>query len=65
MRRNALDKRNYRQLVETTVELANKVGFVPVVERIVDDLKDESEPCVFFFFDFDFFVDFFFDFFFC
>jgi len=44
VRRNALDKRNYRQLVETTVELANKVGFVPIVGRIVDDLKDESEP---------------------
>ena len=44
VRRNALDRRNYRQLVETTVELANKVGFVPIVGRIVDDLKDESEP---------------------
>ncbi len=46
VRRNALDRRNYKALVETTVELANKVGFVPIVERIVDDLKDESEPCV-------------------
>lgn len=27
VRRMALDRRNYRQLVETTVELANKVGF--------------------------------------
>lgn len=26
VRRMALDRRNYRQLVETTVELANKVG---------------------------------------
>jgi splicing factor 3B subunit 1 len=44
VRRNALDRRNYKQLVETTVELANKVGFVPIVGRIVDDLKDEDEP---------------------
>ena len=28
VRRMALDRRNYRQLVETTVELANKVRFV-------------------------------------
>jgi len=39
----ALDKRNYKQLVETTVELANKVGVAEIVNRIVDDLKDESE----------------------
>jgi len=44
VRRMALDRRNYRQLVETTVELSNKVGLVPIVSRIVDDLKDESEP---------------------
>ena len=25
----ALDRRNYRQLVDTTVELANKVGNLP------------------------------------
>jgi len=43
VRRNALDRRNYRQLVETTVELANKVGLAEIVGRIVDDLKDESE----------------------
>lgn len=29
VRRMALDRRNYRQLVETTVELANKVGQAP------------------------------------
>jgi splicing factor 3B subunit 1 len=43
-RRMALDRRNYRALVETTVELANKVGSSAIVERVVDDLKDESEP---------------------
>jgi len=43
VRRNALDRRNYTQLVETTVELANKVGLAEIVRRIVDDLKDESE----------------------
>jgi len=44
VRRMALDRRNYRQLVDTTVELANKVGASEIVGRIVDDLKDESEP---------------------
>jgi len=39
----ALDKRNYRQLVDTTVEIANKVGASEIILRIVDDLKDESE----------------------
>ncbi|KAJ1624797.1 armadillo-type protein [Pavlovales sp. CCMP2436] len=42
-RRMAADRRNYRQLVETTVELAAKVGCAEVLARIVDDLKDESE----------------------
>jgi splicing factor 3B subunit 1 len=40
----ALDRRNYRQVVETTVELANKAGVSEIVTRIVNDLKDESEP---------------------
>lgn len=44
VRRMALDRRNYRQLVETTVELANNVGASEIVARVVDDLKDESEP---------------------
>ncbi|KAI9320818.1 splicing factor 3B subunit 1 [Dichotomocladium elegans] len=44
VRRMALDRRNYKQLVETTVELANKVGVAEIVGRIVNDLKDESEP---------------------
>jgi splicing factor 3B subunit 1 len=42
--RMALDKRNFRQLVDTTVEIANKVGASEIINRIVDDLKDESEP---------------------
>ncbi|OMO63584.1 Armadillo-like helical [Corchorus olitorius] len=44
VRRMALDRRNYGQLVETTVEMASKVGVVDIVGRIVEDLKDESEP---------------------
>ncbi|KAI8618590.1 armadillo-type protein [Chytriomyces sp. MP71] len=44
VRRMALDRRNYKQLVETTVELAQKVGVTEIVSRIVEDLKDESEP---------------------
>jgi len=44
VRRMALDKRNYRQVVETTVDLGQKVGCGEIIERIVDHLKDESEP---------------------
>ncbi len=44
VRRMALDRRNYRQLVDTTEEIANNVGCAEVVRRIVDDLKDENEP---------------------
>jgi len=44
IRRMALDRRNYQQVVETTEELANKVGCSDIVSRIVDDLKDDSEP---------------------
>ena len=44
VRRMALDRRNYKQLVETTQEIALKVGCSDVVGRIVEDLKDESEP---------------------
>ena len=44
VRRMALDTRNYKQVVETTVELANKAGVAEIVGRIVSDLKDESEP---------------------
>ncbi|KAJ1479548.1 armadillo-type protein, partial [Baffinella frigidus] len=44
VRRMALDRRNYRQLVDTTVELAQKVGGAEVISRLVEGLKDESEP---------------------
>ncbi|KAE8795530.1 Splicing factor 3B subunit 1 [Hordeum vulgare] len=44
VRRMALDRRTYKQLVETTVEMANKVGVTDIVGKIVEDLKDESEP---------------------
>lgn len=44
VRRMALDKRNYRQVVETTVDIGQKVGVSEITERIVNNLKDESEP---------------------
>ncbi|GAM88515.1 hypothetical protein ANO11243_065480 [Dothideomycetidae sp. 11243] len=44
VRRMALDRRNYVQVVETTGDLAKKVGCEEVVGRIVQNLKDESEP---------------------
>ena len=44
IRRMALDRRNYRQVVDTTVELAQKSGVAEIVGRIVNDLKDEAEP---------------------
>jgi splicing factor 3B subunit 1 len=43
-RRMALDRRNAKQLVETTVALANKVGCSEIVTRVVSHLKDDSEP---------------------
>ena len=44
VRRMALDRRNYNQLVETTLEIALKVGASEIIGRVVEDLKDESEP---------------------
>lgn len=44
VRRTALDRRSYRQLVLTTEEVSAKVGGGVVVGRVVDGLKDESEP---------------------
>ncbi|GKB40094.1 splicing factor 3B subunit 1 [Tanacetum coccineum] len=44
VRMMALDRRNYKQLVETIVEIANKVGVPDIVARVVEDLKDESKP---------------------
>jgi splicing factor 3B subunit 1 len=43
VRRMALDKRNYRQVVETTVDVGQKVGVGEILEKIVNNLKDESE----------------------
>jgi len=43
-RSHASHRRNYRALVETTVSLADKVGCSEIVGRVVEDLKDESEP---------------------
>ncbi|KAI1345220.1 armadillo-type protein [Xylariaceae sp. FL0016] len=43
VRRMALDKRNYRQVVETTVDIGQKVGVSEILERIVGNLKDENE----------------------
>jgi splicing factor 3B subunit 1 len=43
VRRMALDKRNYRQVVDTTVDIAQKVGGGEIIERMVNNLKDESE----------------------
>ncbi len=43
-RRMALEKRNYREVVDTTIHVAAKVGSAEVVGRICDFLKDESEP---------------------
>lgn len=44
VRRMALDRRNYKQLVETTVEIAQKVSTSELIEKIIVDLKDDSEP---------------------
>ncbi|KAF2682530.1 splicing factor 3B subunit 1 [Lentithecium fluviatile CBS 122367] len=43
VRRIALDKRNYRQVVDTTVDLAQKAGVSEIVGRIVNNMKDENE----------------------
>ena len=44
VRRMTQDRRNCRQLVDTTVAIANKVGVANIVGRTVEDLKEESEP---------------------
>ncbi|EUD65679.1 hypothetical protein C922_03927 [Plasmodium inui San Antonio 1] len=41
--RGSHDKRNLHLIVETTVEISNKIGGAVVIARIVDDLKDPSE----------------------
>lgn len=42
-RKMASDKRNYRQLIDTTIEIASKVGGAEIVDKIVSKLKDENE----------------------
>lgn len=37
------DRRNHKQLVDTTVEIGGKVGGSDIIRRIVDDLKEENE----------------------
>lgn len=44
VRRMALDRRNYKQVVETTVAISEKTGVSEIVSRIVNELKDENEP---------------------
>lgn len=41
--RAALDRYNHKQLITTTVEMANKVGASEIISRIVNDLKDVNE----------------------
>ena len=43
VKRMASEKRNYKQLIETTVEIAVKVGVIEIVEKIYLGLKDENE----------------------
>lgn len=38
-----MDKKNYKQLIETSVEIAGKVGGAEIIKKIVDELKDENE----------------------
>jgi len=40
VKRMASEKRNYKQLIETTVEVAVKVGVIEIVEKIYLGLKD-------------------------
>lgn len=38
-----LNSLSHVQLVDTTVELANKVGAAEIISRVVEDLKDDNE----------------------
>ena len=42
VKRMAAEKRNSKQLIETTVEIAAKVGVIDIVEKIYLGLKDEN-----------------------
>ncbi|SOV73894.1 splicing factor 3B subunit 1, putative [Plasmodium sp. gorilla clade G3] len=41
--RNSNDKKSFTLIVDTTVEIAKKIGANSVISKIVDDLKDPSE----------------------
>ncbi|PVI08170.1 splicing factor 3B subunit 1 [Periconia macrospinosa] len=43
VRRMAQEKRNYRQVVDTTVDLAKKAGVAEVIGKIAHNMKDENE----------------------
>lgn len=44
IRRMALDRRNFKAVVDTTLTIAKKIGGAYVIGRLVDDLKDQSDP---------------------
>lgn len=44
IRRMALDRRNFNAVVDTTLQVAMKIGGADVLARLTDDLKDESDP---------------------
>lgn len=44
IRRMALDRRNFRAVVDTSLQIAIKIGGADVIARLTDDLKDESDP---------------------
>lgn len=43
LRRNAVDKKNCKQLVETTAEIALKVGGAEIIKKLEPELRDENE----------------------
>jgi splicing factor 3B subunit 1 len=38
----ALNRQNYRQVVETTFKLAQKASVSEIVEKVINELKDEA-----------------------
>lgn len=43
-RKTAFSKLLSRQLIETTVEIATKIGGAEIISKRVHDLKDDNEP---------------------
>jgi splicing factor 3B subunit 1 len=43
-RRMALDKRNYRLVIETTVDLGKRIGCSEILSQVHQYLKDDNEP---------------------